>query len=260
MALSSPGQTVVELTSGSMGAGLALVCGALGHPFVAVMSRGNSEERARLMLALGAEVVLVDQCPGGRPGQVSGADLALVEDRAGALVEERGAFRADQFQRSGAWLAHEETTGRELWEQTGGEIDAFADFVGSGGAYAGVSRALKARRPAIKGFVVEPAGAAVLAGQAVTRPDHPIQGGGYTIDPLPFLNGLAIDGYVQVSGEEARDTARALARQEGAFAGYSSGANVAAALRLLEGEMAGKAVAVLLCDSGFKYLSTDLWP
>jgi len=91
-----PGQTVVELTSGNTGTGLAIVCGVKGYPFVAVMSRGNSMERARMMAALGAEVVLVPQAPGSPPGQVSGADLALVETEAQRLVAERGAFRADQ--------------------------------------------------------------------------------------------------------------------------------------------------------------------
>src|SRR3954463_1110836 len=105
------GQTVVELTSGNMGAGLAIICAIKGYPFVAVMSKGNSPERARMMAALGAEVVLVDQLPNSIPGQVSGADLALVEEMAQRVVVEREAFRADQFHRDGAWLAHYHTTG-----------------------------------------------------------------------------------------------------------------------------------------------------
>src|SRR5512146_1378237 len=92
-----PGQTVVELTSGNTGTGLSIVCAVKGYPFVAVMSKGNSTERARMMRALGAEVVLVDQLPGSTTGQVSGGDLALVEQAAQAIVQDRGAFRADQF-------------------------------------------------------------------------------------------------------------------------------------------------------------------
>jgi cysteine synthase A len=255
----APGQTVVELTSGNMGAGLAIVCAIKGHPFVAVMSKGNSPERARQMAALGAEVVLVDQLPHSIPGEVSGGDLALVEETAQRVTAERGAFRADQFHRAGAWLAHYHTTGPELWEQSGGTIDAFADFAGTGGTYAGVTRALKERNKAIRCYLIEPEGAAVLAGEAVTQPNHPIQGGGYAIADLDFLKQVPVDGYLTVSGDEARDTARALARSEGIFAGFSSGANVAAALQLLAGEMAGKTVAVLICDSGLKYLSTSLW-
>ena len=93
-----PGDTVVELTSGNTGTGLAIVCAAKGYRFVAVMSRGNSPERARMMSALGAEVVLVDQCSDSQPGQVSGADLARVEEKTQQIVRERGAYRADQFQ------------------------------------------------------------------------------------------------------------------------------------------------------------------
>jgi cysteine synthase A len=254
----TPGQTVVELTSGNMGTGLAIVCAIKGYPFVAVMSKGNSPERARQMTALGAEVVLVDQRPDSIPGEVSGADLALVEDIARRIAAERGAFRADQFHRAGAWLAHYHTTGPEIWEQSGGRVDAFADFAGTGGTYAGVTRALKERNPAIRCYLVEPQGAAVLAGDPVTQPNHPIQGGGYAM-ALDFLKHVPVDGYLTVTGDAARNAARDLARIEGIFAGFSSGANVAAALHLLAGEMAGKTVAILICDSGLKYLSTALW-
>ncbi|MER7346907.1 cysteine synthase family protein [Streptomyces aurantiacus] len=254
-----PGQPVVELTSGNMGTGLAIVCAVKGYPFIAVMSRGNSPERARMMAALGAEVVLVDQLPGSLPGQVSGGDLELVEARAREITEARGAFRADQFHRDGNWLAHYRGTGQELWRQTGGAIDGFVDFLGSGGTYRGVTEALKEHNPAVRCFVVEPAGAAVVAGRPVTDPDHPIQGGGYAMADLDFLDRVPIDGFVQVTGDEARSAARRLAAREGIFGGFSSGANIAAALKLLDGEMRGTTLAVVVCDSGLKYLSTDLW-
>lgn len=253
----APGQTVVELTSGNMGTGLAIVCAQRGHPFVAVMSRGNSVERARMMSALGAEVVLVDQAPGARPGEVSGADLALVEAAAQRLTAERGAFRADQFNRQGNPRAHAETTGPELWADSGGTLTAFADFAGSGGTFAGVMAALAPH--GVRGYLVEPEGAAVLAGHPASAPAHPIQGGGYAMPDLAFLRGLPVAGHLAVTGDEARQTARALARTEGIFAGFSAGANAAAALRLLAGPEAGGVVAVIACDSGLKYLSTDLW-
>ena len=256
----APGQPVVELTSGNTGTGLAIVCAVRGHPFVAVMSEGNSRERARMMRALGAEVVLVPQAGGSRPGQVSGEDLALVEERARRLTDERSAFRADQFRRAGARLAHERHTGPELWAQAGGEIGAFCEFVGTGGTYAGIATALKARRPAIRCYVVEPEGSAVLAGRMLTNPNHRIQGGGYAMPELPLLDGVPVDGFLQVNDDEAVDVARRLAREEGIFAGFSSGAVVAAALELLRGPHAGGTVAVILADSGLKYLSTDLWP
>lgn len=255
----APGQTVVELTSGNMGTGLAIVCGQMGHPFVAVMSRGNSEERARMMAALGAEVALVDQAPGGQPGQVSGADLELVEAEAQRLTQARRAFRADQFCHPGNSGAHFDTTGPELWADSEGTLTAFADFAGSGGTYAGCVRALKAHNPALRGYLVEPDGAAVLAGADLSTPGHPIQGGGYGMGDLTLLAEAPVDGYVSVTGAQARDAARALAREAGIFAGFSSGANLAAALQLLAGPERGGTVAILICDSGLKYLSTDLW-
>lgn len=253
------GQPVVELTSGNMGTGLAILCAIKGYPFVAVMSKGNSEERARMMRALGAEVLLVDQLPDSIPGQVSGGDIELVEREAQRVTQERGAFRADQFNRSGNWKSHYQTTGPEFWHQSGQSLDGFVDFVGSGGTYVGVTKALKKFRQDIKCFVVEPEGAAVIAGQDVTSPDHPIQGGGYSMATLSFMENVPIDGCLQVSGEEARQTARDLASKEGIFGGFSGGANVAAALKLLEGEMSGKTIGAVICDSGLKYLSTDLW-
>ncbi|WP_369386691.1 PLP-dependent cysteine synthase family protein [Streptomyces sp. CG1] len=257
--LLEPGQPVVELTSGNMGTGLAIVCAVKGYPFIAVMSRGNSPERARMMAALGAEVVLIDQMPGSSPGQVSGGDLELVDAAAQEITRSRGAFRADQFHRDGNWLAHYHGTGQELWQQTGGALDGFVDFLGSGGTYAGVTKALKEHNPAARCYAVEPAGAAVVAGRPLTRPDHPIQGGGYAMSDLDFLAGVPIDGFVQVTGDEARSAARQLATREGIFGGYSSGANLAAALKLLDGRMRGKTLAIIICDSGLKYLSTDLW-
>ena len=255
----SPGQTVVELTSGNMGTGLAIVCGLKGYPFVAVMSKGNSEERARMMRSLGAEVVLVDQLPESNPGQVSGGDLDLVDKVAKKITRQRQAFRADQFHRDGNWLAHYHNTASEIWEATGGKLDGFVDFLGSGGTYKGIAKALKERNNLVQCFVIEPEGAAVTAGHQVTNPNHPIQGGGYNIPNLSFLDNVPVDGFMQISGDKAKETTRQLAKYEGIFSGFSSGANVAAALDLLSKDMVGKTIAVVICDSGLKYLSTDLW-
>lgn len=252
-----PDQPVVELTSGNMGTGLAIVCGLLGHPFIAVMSRGNSVERARMMRALGAEVVLVDQMPGGTPGQVSGADLALVEQEAQRLTEARKAFRADQFGHPGNPAAHETGTGPEFWAQSDGTIQVFVDFVGSGGTLGGTARFLAPK--GVRCYAVEPQGAEVLSGGATDHPDHPIQGGGYGMARLPHLNDVPLVGMLAVSGKAARDHARLLARHEGLFAGYSAGANLAAAADLLRRREKGRTIGIVLCDSGLKYLSTDLW-
>jgi cysteine synthase A len=254
-----PGQTVVELTSGNTGTGLAIVCGIKGYPFVAVMSRGNSTERCRMMRALGAEVVLVDQLPDSTPGQVSGGDLDLVERETQRIAQKRHAFRADQFRLQGNFRAHYLHTGPEFLRQSGGAIEVFCDFAGTGGSFAGCAAAFKAYNRAIRCFVVEPEGAAVLAGEAVTHPNHRIQGGGYAMRHLPLLKPEHIDGCLKITDEEAVRTARRLAREEGIFAGFSSGANVAAALNLLAGSCRGKTIGVLINDSGLKYLSTDLW-
>ena len=256
--LLTPGQTVVELTSGNTGTGLAIVCACKGYKFIACMSKGNSVERARMMQALGAEVVLVDQMPGSIPGQVSGEDLALVEERAQQLVIERNAFRADQFYLESCIHAHEYYTGEEMWNQTDGKIDAFVDFVGSGSTFSGCSKALKKHNPEIRCYVAEPSTAAIYAGKEITDKGHKVQGGGYCMD-LPLVDKSLIDGYVQVTDDEARDTARKLAEVEGVFAGFSSGANVCAAIKLLSTTEQGKNIVVTLNDSGLKYLSTDLF-
>lgn len=254
-----PTQPVVELTSGNMGTGLAIVCAIKGYSFIAVMSKGNSEERARMMRALGAEVILVDQLPGSIPGQVSGADLELVAQKADELTIELNAFRADQFERDGNTNSHFLHTGPEIWQQIEGNVDAFCDFVGSGGTLAGVSKYLKSKNNEIKCYAVEPEGAAALQKKEITNPDHPIQGGGYSMSDLTFLKDVELDGYVEVSSSEAKEYTRRLAKEEGIFAGFSSGTNVAAAMKLLQGPLKGKNIVVLVCDSGLKYLSTDLW-
>lgn len=255
-----PGQTVVELTSGNTGTGLSIVCAVKGYPFVAVMSKGNSMERARMMRALGADVILVDQLPESQPGQVSGGDLALVEEAAQRIVKERNAFRADQFRLPGSSRAHYLNTAPEILKQTDGKIDVFCDFVGTGSSFGGCAAAFKEFDPKIQCYLVEPIDAAVLAGQQVTNPNHRIQGGGYSIPELTLIDAHHIDGYLQVSDSDAMEIARRLAKEEGLFGGFSSGANVAAALQLLKDRHKGQTIVVLLPDSGLKYLSTDLWP
>jgi len=255
----APGQTVVELTSGNMGTGLAIVCAVLGHPFVAVMSAGNSPERAKMMGALGAEVVLVPQTAGATPGKVSGDDLALVEIEARRITKVRRAFRADQFELAGNPASHQDGTGAEILAQSNGTVTAFCDFVGSGGTLAGCARAFAAAGAKVRCYAVEPEGAEAIGGGDLSHPDHPIQGGGYSRADLTHLHDVILAGTVTISGAMARETARMLARTEGVFGGFSGGANVAAALDLLRGRERGGVIATIICDSGLKYLSTDLW-
>ena len=257
-----PGQTVLEVTSGNTGTGLAIVCAVRGLKFVAVMSAGNSTERRRMIEGLGGRVEVVPQATTSPAGQVSGADLELVIKRAETLAHEMGAFRCDQFHDVANVRAHEEGTAEEIWADLGGKINAFCDFVGSGGTFIGVARGLKRHDPAIRCYAVEPWTAPVLSGKPVTRANHKIQGGGYSLRP-PLWEDRLLDGTLIVTDDEAIRWTRSLARVEGIFGGFSSGANLAAAMRLLQAsQTSGEPAQVVFTvnDSGLKYLSTDLWP
>jgi len=253
------GQAVVEVTSGNTGIGLAIVCRAMGHRFYAVMSAGNSPERAQMMRALGAEVVLVEQEKVSVPGKVTGADMKRVRACAADLVKEVGAFFCDQFENGANRQAHIGATGPEMWEQAGGRLDAIVGFVGSGGALGGLATYLRGVNPAVRVYVVEPANADSLATCCSCDGGHGIQGGGYGKADLAQMRGVLVDGYFKVTDEEAAEGARMLAREEGIFAGYSTGAQLQAAVRLLRGPERGKMVGFLACDSGMKYFSTGLW-
>jgi cysteine synthase A len=254
-----PGGAIVELTSGNTGIGLAVVAAVRGYRFHAVMSEGNSVERQRMLRALGAEVVLVPQAPGGVPGNVSGEDLALVARRAAELTEKLHAFRPDQFSNRSGFDAHEDTTGPEIWEQTGGAVDAFVASVGTAGTFVGVARALKQRNPAIRCIAAEPARTRTLAGCAITSPHHKIQGTGYNMVPPGWAPELC-DEYLGVTDDDAVRTARLLATREGIVAGFSSGANVWAALQIARTARDESVIVTMCPDTGLKYLSTDLFP
>ncbi|GMH51425.1 hypothetical protein TL16_g01007 [Triparma laevis f. inornata] len=266
-----PGQGVIELTSGNTGTGLSIVCAGMGHKFTAVMSEGNTPERALMMKRLGARVILVKQHPDSVVGQVSGIDLDLVEEECARVVEEEGLFRADQFKLSGSWRCHYLNTGPELWKDSEGSIDGFVDFVGSGGTFIEVSAYLKEQSGGkVKSFLVEPATSTVMNPAGRKDGGHKIQGGGYSkgFDDLPVFEdceknlGMGrddlIDGFLTVTDEMAIEHARLLASEEGIFGGFSAGANLASAVEVLKrGE--AKRVAFVVCDTGLKYMSTDLW-
>jgi cysteine synthase A len=249
---------VIELTSGNAGTGLAIACAVKGYRFIAVMSEGNSIERARMMQALGAEVVLVPQVT-GVPGQVSGVDLEAVDRVTTELTEKLHGFRVDQFHNLDNKAAHLKYTAPEIWEQTGGgNFDAYVGILGSGGSFAGISEFIKARKPQIRCIALEPAEAPFLSEGKVYNPNHKIQGVGYAL-PLPLFNPEHCDGFLKISDDEAIQAARAMARKEGIFAGFSSGANVAGAMRLAQEAEPGAFIVTTINDSGLKYLSTDLF-
>jgi len=248
-----PGMAVVEMTSGNMGAGLAVVCAALGHPFIATMSAGNSPARARMMEGLGAKVVLVPQVE-GKPGQVTGADVEAAAFEARRIAAQLGAFYVDQFNAIEAVHAHELGTGAEILAQAGGPVDGWVAAVGTGATFMGAARALKLANAATVCGAVEPEGSEPLAGRKVAKPRHLIQGTGYGLVP-PHWDATLMDLSLAVSDAEAESWHRRLAQREGLYVGYSAAANVCAAAKLLaSGRLDdGATVATVLCDTGLKY-------
>jgi cysteine synthase A len=252
------GDYIISKTSGNTGTGLAIACAVKGYRFMAVMSAGNTVEKAQMLKALGAEVVIVPQQPGEEPNTVSRKDNEDVEQKTAELTEKLHAYRPNQYLNPVNYLVHEYTTGNEIIKQTDGNIDAFVAYVGTGGTFVGISSALKKFRSDIKCYPVEPESAQFLAGKPVITTMHKIQGGGHAVKP-PYWDESLVDGYLSVSDEEAIYTARHMAATEGIFTGYSGGANVAAAMQLDETMKRGTIVVTVLPDSGLKYLSSDLY-
>lgn len=248
-----PGQPVVEMTSGNMGAGLAVVCGVYGHQFIATMSRGNSPQRAAMLRGLGTEVVLVPQV-NGVPGQVTGDDIEAAAHEARRIAREQGAYYVDQFHATEGILAHEQGTAKEILAALDGAVDAFVAIVGSGGTFVGTSRGLKSQDPAIHCVAVEPKGAEILAGKEVTKKQHVLQGTGYGFIP-PLWDPSIPDAFMAVDDEEAQEMRYRLAAQEGLYVGFSAAANVVAAIKLADSGAfhAGANIVTILCDTGLKY-------
>lgn len=248
-----PGGHVVEMTSGNQGSGLALVCSVLGHPLTVTMSKGNSPQRAVMMRGLGANVVLVDQV-NGKPGNVTNDDMQAAIDRAKEIASETDGFLVDQFNNDNNYLAHKMTTGPEIWRQTGGRIDAFLTCVGTGGTFRGTSDYLKEKNPKIRCIAVEPKGAEPLKGDKVIKPLHLLQGSGLGIVP-PIFDFDFLDETISVSDEEAVEYRKLLGSKEGLYVGFTSAANVAAAVKLLKsGRIDSDSwVVTVLHDSGLKY-------
>ncbi|MBL7698684.1 MAG: cysteine synthase family protein [Chitinophagaceae bacterium] len=244
------GQVVVEMTSGNMGAGLAFVCARFGNPFVAVMPQGNSPERLRILKALGAEVILTEQVD-GTPGMVTGKDIQFATDVAKEIAEKRNGFYVDQFNNPSGIKAHFTTTGPEILKNLP-DIDVFVAIIGSGGTFTGTSKFLKSKNSGIKCIAVEPANAAILKTGKVEDAKHIIQGTGYGIVPPHWKKELA-DDIITVTDGEVRAMTKRLSLEEGLYVGYSSGANVAAALKYLQSQEAALNIATILCDSGYKY-------
>jgi cysteine synthase A len=243
-----PGTVIVEPTSGNTGVGLAFVCAVRGYHLILTMPESMSLERRMLLSAMGAELVLTP-ASAGMAGAVAEAEKILTSLEDG--------FMPGQFVNPANPAMHERTTAEELWHDTDGLIDALVAGVGTGGTITGVGRTLKRRKPGFLAVAVEPAASPLLSGGQAGP--HKIQGIGANFIP-EVLDRNTVDRIITVSNEDAMVTARRLAREEGILCGISSGANVWAALQMArEPEMKGKLIVAIICDTGERYLSTELF-
>jgi cysteine synthase A len=246
-----PGDTVVEYTGGSTGASLAFVCAAKGYPIRIVSSDAFSREKLDQMAALGAEITLVPS-EGGRTTKKLIFDMI---DAARRLSQEVRTYWTDQLNNEDS-IAGYYPMGEEIWRQSGGKVDAFVHGVGTAASSRGVATVLKRYRPGIRVVIVEPAESAVLGGGEPGP--HKIEGIGIGYLP-PLWEPSLVDEVVPVGTDDAQEMARRLAREEGIFAGTSSGANVLAALQVAERLGPGATVVTVIVDSGLKYLGTDVY-
>jgi cysteine synthase A len=246
-----PGGSVVEYTGGSTGVSLAFVCAAKRIPLRIVTSEAFSREKRDHMAALGARLTLVASPTGGTTRALT---LEMIET-ARQLASEPGSYWTDQLNNTDQ-LSSYERMGDEIWEQAGGQISAFVHSVGTAGSLRGISTRLRAHDEAVHVVAVEPAESAVLSGGP--SGSHKIEGTGAGF-VVPLWTEELADEIQTVSAQEAMETARRVARDEGIFAGTSTGGNVAVALRLAERLGPGHTVVTLAVDSGMKYLSTELY-
>lgn len=244
-----PGMTIVEPTSGNTGIALAWVAAAKGYKLILTMPESMTFERKKLLGFLGAQLILTPAEEG-----MAGA----VEKAEEVVAEKDDSFMLQQFNNPANPQIHRKTTAEEIWRDTEGRIDIFVSGVGTGGTITGVGEVLKSRKPAVTNIAVEPASSPILSGG--NPGSHMIQGIGAGFIP-EVLNTEVVDEIIKIENYEAFETARRLAREEGILAGISSGAAVAAAIKVAKrNENADKIIVVLLPDSAERYLSTELFP
>lgn len=237
---------VIEPTSGNTGIGLAMCCAVMGLKIIIVMPESMSIERRKMIQGYGAELVLTPK-EQGMQGAV---------DKAKELTKQyKNSFMPMQFANMANPLAHIETTSKEIFEDTDGKVDIFVAGIGTGGTATGVAKGLKDLKPSVKVFGVEPLESPLLT-EGKAGP-HKIQGIGANFVPEIYKNGK-LDGVMTISGDEAIAKAKYLAKNKGILAGISSGANLAAALKLSE-QNPDKLIVTVMCDFGERYLSTELF-
>ena len=246
-----PGGTVVEYTGGSTGISLALVCAAKGYRLEIVSSDAFSEEKIRTMRAFGANVTVIPS----DGGKITAELIKGMIEAARHISARPGHWWFDQLGNTDAAAGYH-PLGEEIWEQTEGKVDAFVHSVGSAHSLHGASRALRRHRPDLRAFAVEPSESAILSGDPPGA--HKIEGIGIGFVP-PHWHREEVEEILTGSTEEAAAMCRRLAREEGIFAGTSSGLNVVAALRVAERLGPEATVVTLMIDSGTKYVSTDVY-
>ena len=246
--LINPDITIVEPTSGNTGLALAFVCAVRKYRLILTMPETMSIERRKLLKHLGAELILT-------PGN-EGMNGAISKAR-DIVAKSANIFMPDQFSNPANPAIHRKTTAEEIWNDTGGNVDIFISGVGTGGTITGVSEVIKSRKPSFKAVAVEPSDSPILSGGQPGP--HKIQGIGAGFVP-DVLNTKIIDEIVTVTNEQAFETARKLAAQDGILCGISSGAAVWAAMEIAKrAENKGKQIVVVLPSTGERYLSTDLF-
>ncbi len=243
-----PGDTLIEPTSGNTGIALAWVAAARGYHMILTMPESMSIERRRMLELCGAKIVLTP-AEEGMVGAVQRAEQLVAETP--------GAFMPHQFHNEANPRIHRETTAEEIWTDTEGAVDIFVSGVGTGGTITGVAEVLKARKPSVQVVAVEPADSAVLSGGQPGP--HMIQGIGAGFIPDVLRTDL-VDEIIPITNNDAFETAKRLAKQEGILAGISSGASVAASIQLARRkENAGKLIVAIICDTAERYQSTTLF-
>jgi cysteine synthase A len=246
-----PGGTVVEYTGGSTGASLALVCAAKGYPIHVVSARAFSQEKLDHMVAYGARLTLVPYEGGGFTKQLF---LDMIET-ARKLSLAPNTYFTDQLNNTDS-VAGYASLGDEIWQQMDGKVDAFVHSIGTGASLRGVATVLRRHNPKVRIVAVEPGESPVLSGGKPGA--HDIEGIGIGYAP-PLWDAKLADQVLAVNTADAKDMARRLAREEGIFAGTSSGGNVQAAIRVARELGPSARIATLMIDSGLKYVSTDLY-
>lgn len=247
--LISPGDTVVEYTGGSTGPALALVCRAKGYRALIVIADCFTEERIQLMRALGADIDLIPSVEG--PPKVTPRDIDNMVSRAAELAVKPGHYPTDQFKNPYIIPNHRDRLGREIWEQTEGRVTAFCQGMGTASSLMGVSEALKPHGVYVQAH--EPASSAAITGG--TPGPFLIQG--WTGSVMPHWDPTKVDHVEPIEDDEALEMTRRLAKDEGVFAGISTGANVVGAHRLAETLGPDAVIVTLAVDTGFKYMSVS---